>query len=403
MTAFWLAAGVLLLAALALLLIPALRGHRAQAEEDRTALNVALYQERIAELETQHAAGALDAAQLEAGRSEAARELLADTDQAAPQASRGLGRGLPLLMALLVPAAGLGLYLHWGASDAVRLTQQLASAPQSLEEMTARLEATVKAQPDAAEAWYFLGRSYMNQQRPADAAKAFERAVEVAGRHPELLGQWAQALYFASGKQFSETVRSLGEEALAGDPQEVTTLGLFGIVAFEAQRYADAVRYWERLANMLEANDPSRQAIEGGIARAREQLAARGEAQPEPEPEAAAAPVELKVRVSLAAELADQVLPSDTVFVFARAASGPPMPLAAKRLTVADLPAEVSLSDADAMMPQLRLSSFPEVQLVARISRAGSPTDGEWFGDLPPLSSAESSVQTLVIDTPEVQ
>ncbi len=401
MTAFWLAAGVLLLAALALLLIPALRGHRAQAEEDRTALNVALYQERIAELETQHAAGALDAAQLEAGRSEAARELLADTDQAAPQASRGLGRGLPLLMALLVPAAGLGLYLHWGASDAVRLTQQLASAPQSLEEMTARLEATVKAQPDAAEAWYFLGRSYMNQQRPADAAKAFERAVEVAGRHPELLGQWAQALYFASGKQFSETVRSLGEEALAGDPQEVTTLGLFGIVAFEAQRYADAVRYWERLANMLEANDPSRQAIEGGIARAREQLAARGEAQPEPE--AAAAPVELKVRVSLAAELADQVLPSDTVFVFARAASGPPMPLAAKRLTVADLPAEVSLSDADAMMPQLRLSGFPEVQLVARISRAGSPTDGEWFGDLPPLSSAESSVQTLVIDTPEVQ
>lgn len=401
MTDFWLAAAVLLFAALALMLIPVLRGHRAQAEEDRTALNVALYQERVAELDAQHAAGALDAAQLEAGRSEAARELLADTDQVAPQASRRLGRGLPLLMALLVPAAALGLYLHWGASDALQLTQQLASPPQSLKEMTERLEATVKAQPDAAEAWYFLGRSYMNQQRPQDAANAFERAVEVAGRHPELLGQWAQALYFAGGQQFTEQVRSLGEEALQADPQEVTTLGLFGIAAFEEQRYADAVRYWERLASMLEASDPSRQAIEGGIARAREQLAARGEALPEPQ--VAAAPVELKVKVSLAAELADKVLPGDTVFVFARAASGPPMPLAAKRLTVADLPAEVSLSDSDAMMPQLKLSGFPEVQLVARISRAGSPTDGEWFGDLPPLSTAESSVQTLVIDTPEVQ
>ncbi len=399
MTAFWLGAGMLLLAALILLLVPVLRGRRAQTEEDRTALNVALYQERIAELDAQHAAGALDTAQLEAGRSEAARELLADAEQAAAT-QRSLGRALPLVIALLVPGAALGLYLHWGASDALQLTQQMASAPQSIEEMTARLEATVKAQPDAAEAWYFLGRTYMNQQRAADAAKAFERAVALAGRHPELLGQWAQALYFAAGKQFSDEIRQLGEEALAADPQDVTTLGLFGIAAFEDQRYADAVRYWERLASQLDAADPSRQAIEGGIARAREQLEARGEALPEP---AAAAPVELKVRVSLAAELADKVLPTDSVFVFARAASGPPMPLAARRLTVADLPAEVSLSDSDAMMPQLKLSGFPEVQLVARISRDGSPTDGEWFGDLPPVRTAESSAHVLVIDTPEVQ
>lgn len=400
MTAFWLGAGALLLAALVLLLVPVLRGRRAQAEEDRTALNVALYQERIAELAAQHAAGSLDAAQLEAGRSEAARELLADAEQA-EAAPRNLGRALPLVAALLVPAAALGLYLHWGASGVLQLSQELATAPQSVEEMTARLEATVKAQPDAAEAWYFLGRTYMNQQRPQDAAKAFERAVALAGRHPELLGQWAQAQYFAGQRQFSDEIRKLGEEALAADPQDVTTLGLFGIAAFEEQRYADAVRYWERLAGQLDAADPSRQAIEGGIARAREQLAARGE--PLPEPALAAAPVELKVRVSLAAELADKVQPSDSVFVFARAASGPPMPLAAKRLTVADLPAEVSLSDSDAMMPQLKLSNFPEVQLVARISRAGSPTDGEWFGDLPPLATGERGVQTLVIDTPEVQ
>src|SRR5690606_30729782 len=97
MTAFWLAAAVLLLAALAFLLIPLLRGRRAQAEEDRTALNVALYQERIAELDAQHAAGSLDAAQLEAGRSEAARELLDDAEQA-EAARRPLGRWLPLTL-----------------------------------------------------------------------------------------------------------------------------------------------------------------------------------------------------------------------------------------------------------------------------------------------------------------
>lgn len=400
MTAFWLASAVLLLAALAFLLIPLLRGRRAQAEEDRTALNVALYQERIAELEAQYLAGALDQPQLATGRAEAARELLADAEQG-EGARRSLGRWLPLALAVLVPVAALGLYLHWGASDALRLREQLAVAPKNMDEVVERLEATVRLQPDQAEAWYFLGRSYMSQQRPKDAAPAFARATELAGRQPELLGQWAQALYFAEGQKFTEQVRSLSEEALKLDPQEVTTLGLLGIAAFEEQRYADAMGYWQRLVAVLEPGDPSREAIEGGIARAREQLIARGEQVPEaPKPVAA---VQLKVKVSLAPELAGKVQPDDSLFVFARAASGPPMPLAAKRLKVADLPVEVSLSDADAMMPQLKLSNFAEIQLVARISRAGSPMAGEWIGQSGVLKTAEAGEQVLVIDQAEGQ
>lgn len=396
MIAFWLAAGALLLAALAFLLIPLLRGRRAQAEEDRTALNVALYQERIAELDAQHAAGALDTAQLEAGRAEAARELLADAEQAEAGARRALGRWLPLVLAVLVPLAALGLYLHWGASDALKLREEMATAPKSIEEMTARLETAVKAQPESAEAWYYLGRTYMAQQRASDAAPAFAKAVELAGRQPELLGQWAQALYFANGQKFTEQVRNLGEEALRLDPQESTTLGLLGIAAFEEQRFADAMRYWGRLVATLPADDAGRQAIEGGIARAREQLVARGE--PLPELPAAPAAVQLKVKVSLAPELAGKVQPDDSLFVFARAASGPPMPLAAKRLKVSDLPVEVSLSDSDAMMPQLKLSNFAEIRLVARISRAGNATSGEWIGQSEVLKTAEAGAQQLVID-----
>ena len=79
MTLFWLAAGLLLLIALAYLLLPIVRGRRAQTEEDRTALNVSLYQERLAELQAQYDAGTLSAEQLEAGKAEAGRELLEDT------------------------------------------------------------------------------------------------------------------------------------------------------------------------------------------------------------------------------------------------------------------------------------------------------------------------------------
>ncbi|MBF8668087.1 c-type cytochrome biogenesis protein CcmI [Pseudomonas putida] len=395
MIEFWLSAGLLLLAALSFLLIPILRGRGRQQEEDRTALNVALYQERVAELAAQQAAGVLDEAQMAKGRDEAARELLADTEGAETPRQGHLGKALPLLAALLVPLLALGLYLHFGAADKVELTQEFAEAPKSMEEMTARLERVVQAQPDSAEAVYFLGRAYMAEQRPADAARTFERAVALAGRQPELLGQWAQALYFAADKKWSPQLQALTDEALKADPNEVTSLGLRGIAAFEGERYQEAIDYWKRLLAQLPEGDTSRAALQGGIDRAAERLGVS--------PGQAEAPVaaRLKVRVELAAALKDKVKPDDTVFIFARASNGPPMPLAAKRVTVAQLPIEVELSDADAMMPQMKLSDFAEVQLVARVSRAGQPTHGEWIGQGTPLPSATQAIQHLTIDSPD--
>jgi len=396
MIEFWLCAGLLLLTALAFLLIPVLRGRKAQAEEDRTGLNVTLYQERLQDLHTQHAAGALSDEQLANGRDEAARELLADTEgvQAQPT-QRSLGSKIPLLAALLMPLLGYGLYQHWGAIADVERAQTFAAQPKTLEEMTARLEASVQSNPQSAESWYFLGRTYMAQERAADAAVAFERAIGVAGRESELLGQWAQALYFSGNKEWTPQLQALTDEALKADPAEVTSLGLLGIAAYERGEFQQAIGHWQQLVAVLPAEDPSRMAIQSGIERAREQLGT-----PAAEAEAAPAAREgLSVRVALADELQAKVQPGDAVFIFARAVSGPPMPLAVKRLSVADLPAEVSLSDSDAMMPQLKISGFEQVQLVARVSRSGNATAGEWIGSSQPLASKSTELQQLLIDS----
>lgn len=397
---FWLAAGLLLLVALSFLLIPVVRGRRAQSEEDRTALNVALYQERLAELQTQQQEGVLSAAQMDSGRAEAARELLADTEGGEAERVSKLGKPLPVLAAVLVPVLALALYLHFGAADKVELTREFAQPPGSLAQMTNRLERAVKAQPDSAESIYFLARTYMAQDRPADAAAMFERAVALAGRQPELLGQWAQALYFAGNKAWTPQIQALADEALKLDAKEVTSLGLMGINAFEGQHYQAAMDYWKRLLAVLPANDPSRSALEGGIARASDKLVQSG-GTPVEAPLATAQQARLRVRVSLSAALSGNVQPSDTVFIFARAVSWPPAPLAVKRVTVADLPVDVELTDADAMMPQLKLSNFPEVQLVARVSRAGQPTSGEWIGRSQPLPSNVTARQALTIDSPD--
>ncbi len=387
---FWIAAILLLLMAPAFLLFPLLRGRRTQTEEDRTALNVALYEERLAELEAQRTAGTLSAEQQEAGRIEAARELLADTHHDTAVRPLSLGRMVPWATVLLVPLFAFGLYLHWGASDKLELARRFAEQPKTIEEMTARLEEAVRVQPDSAEGWYFLGRTYMAQERPVDGARAFEQAARLAGRPPEILGQWAQALYFAGGKHWTAQMQALTDEALAGDPTEVTSLGLLGIAAFEAKHFAEAAGYWERLAALLPEGDPSRAVILSSVARARKQGEAAGTA--------LSGQVELKVSVALAPELAGKVRSDDSVFVFARAVSGPPMPLAVERLRVADLPAQVALSDADAMTPQLRLSNFAEVQLVARVSRSGSPTSGDWIGRLDAVSAKASGEYALTID-----
>lgn len=108
----------------------------------------------------------------------------------------------------------------------------------------------------------------------------------------------------------------------------------------------------------------------------------------------------IDLEVSLSPELADQTSPTAVVFVYAKAASGPPMPLAAQRLRVADLPVRLRLDDSMAMMPQMRLSAFPEVIVGARISRSGqaTPQSGDLEGETGPMSSNPTAPVSVTID-----
>jgi cytochrome c-type biogenesis protein CcmH len=111
--------------------------------------------------------------------------------------------------------------------------------------------------------------------------------------------------------------------------------------------------------------------------------------------------VGIEVEVSLAPELAAQVAPEDTLFVFARAAQGSPMPLAVQRRQVKDLPLKLRLDDSMALQPQLRLSAFPQVLVGARISKAGSatPQSGDLQGEVAPVASGQPGTVKVKIDT----
>ena len=113
---------------------------------------------------------------------------------------------------------------------------------------------------------------------------------------------------------------------------------------------------------------------------------------------ATAAATALKVTVSLSPALARKVAPNDVVFVFARAASGPRMPLAIVRLHVKDLPTTVVLDDSQGMNPQMKLSSAPEVIVVARVSKSGMADvqDGDLEGVSAPVASGTKTVSISI-------
>ena len=394
---FWFSAAALLAVAVAVVVWPLWR-RRSNERVDRTALNVALYEERVAELQAQQRAGDLTESQAQGAQQEASRLLLEDTAAADAQRAPLTRRvaGLLLAAALLLPLAVVGLYQLWGNSDGLALYREMQETPQvaNLEELIDRTERVVEIQPTNGEAWYMLGRAYMSAQRPADAVQAFGNSLNQIGEAPDVLAQLAQARYFANGNQLdTESVAAL-DKALELQPSNPTALGLLGIAAFEAGDYSGSIGYWQRLLDATEPGSQGAQAIQGGIDRARERIAAAGET-PVAEPDQGPA---ISLRVSVAPELMAQLDPNSSVFVFARDPNGPPMPLIAKRLTLSQLPLDITLSKTDAMLPGVTLSADQALQLVARVSPTGDARQGTHLGQLDDVHAGSDEQLQLVID-----
>ena len=100
----------------------------------------------------------------------------------------------------------------------------------------------------------------------------------------------------------------------------------------------------------------------------------------------------------MAPALASRVAPGDTLFVFARAAEGPRMPLAILKRSAAELPLSFTLDDSMAMSPELKLSSATELRIEARVSRSGDAIakPGDLTGELSPVKPGAKGLQLSI-------
>lgn len=382
MTVFWILVGAMVLIGLALVAPALLRPAREADAASRTEQNVAIARQRLSELESEHAAGALDDASFEQARRELelnlADELVDERPQRAPG---GGGRALLVALAVALPAATVALYLHLGAPEHLQVSgpgqpRTASTNPHaaqgetpSVEELVARLEQRLREEPNNPDGWFMLGRTKMSLGRYEEAATAFEKTLELVGEHPSILVALADSIAMTQSGRISGRPAELVQRALAVSPDDVTALWLAGQAAQEQGDAARALEYWRRAEAGLQDQPQLLTELRGMIAEVERASGIESQAVAAP----AAAGPSLELDVSLDPELADRVEADDTVFIFARAEQGPPMPLAAAKLRARDLPARVTLDDSMAMMPQMKLSMFDRVKVGARVSRSGQP------------------------------
>jgi cytochrome c-type biogenesis protein CcmH len=377
MILFWVIGAALAAAALVLVLRPLLFTKR-QAQISRGEANVSIYRDQLRELDADLASGMLAQADYERARAELEARVLQDVveEAAAPRSRSALS--LTVTLALAVPLCAAVLYIAVGNPSAID------SPAVQLQTMVERLAAHLRENPDDSAGWKLLGRAYASLERFPEAADAYAKAAVRAPRDAQLLADFAEALAMARGRSLEGEPEQLVARALELEPQNLKALALAGTAAFARKDYAAAAARWEKMLPLVAADSEDARSIQASVDEAKSLMEKR----------------ELKGTVSLSAQLKAKAAPEDTVFIFARAAEGPPMPLAVLRKHVRDLPLAFSLDDSMAMAPGMRLSGFPRVIVAARVSKSGeaAPRPGDLQGSSAPVANDAEGV-SVVIDS----
>lgn len=436
MTIFWTLVAALSVLALTLVL-PVLIKRRPGAVPVSGASarlsTIAILRDQRSQLDAELEAGTLDAEQHRAGCEEIERRVLEEAEGSAggvaPAAGVALGATprawkTALALGLGVPLLAIGIYGQLGAPQAID-ARPAAVATSGADELTvAQVEKLVQtlaermeAKPDDVQGWTLLARTYATMQRFAEADKAYSRATALAPQDAQLLIDHADVRAMLQGQRLAGEPARMIARALELDPKNVKGLALAGGVAYEAGDNPQAVHYWKLARDLTPPGSEFADNLTKGIEQAQAGAPSDAGAPPAPSeggapaaagaggsatgPEASkAAASRITGQASLSPSLASKVAPTDTVFIFARAAEGPRMPLAIVRRTVADLPITFTLDGTMAMSPEMSLSRFPVVVVGARVSKSGNamPSPGDLTGQVANVKVGTEGLN-IVIDT----
>jgi cytochrome c-type biogenesis protein CcmH len=407
--AFWVVAGLMMAVGLVFVMPTLLRrGDRRHPAAEKLA-HVTIFNQQLEELEADLAKGVLSPEDHEQGRIELEQRLLDETSADAKVSTFAPLKGwrrflLPAMLLIGLPAIVVGLYYQVGSPQWLSLDAPMAAGtPHQVDQkqvqiMASRLVARLQKNPDDADGWVMLAKSYGMMQRYSDSAAAFGKAAELSPNSAQMLADYADAQAMAQGGRFEGKPADTINQALRVDPNHPKVLALAGSAAFETKSYATAVDFWQRLLTRIPEDSPFAVSIRNSINEAQQRGGLVAAAHVAALARSKAASV-VKGVARLIPELKDKASPTDTVFIYASAPEGgPKMPLAVLKKQVKDLPLTFALDDSMAMVPQMKVSNFKQVVIGALISKSG--TAKRQTGDLvsapTPANVGDSNIDLVI-------
>ena len=390
MMIFWIICASMLVIALLFVMLPLWLGNLKNNNVERDSANLEIFRDQIAEMDADLRNGLLTQDMYDQGKRELQSRLVdevGETSAASTVAVRNPLKVLALALAVIFPLSAVGLYWQIGNRHALLQQESNVSSDQFASVRSApalkALEEKVAAKPEDADSLFQLARSYAELERFTDAVQAYDKLTQLIPNEAQLWADYADVLAMASGKTLVGTPTKLLDKALALEPDNFKALALSGSAAMERGDYAGAVRHWEQLLKLIPKDNENAKIVESGIQNARVLLAQKTggkipaltrESAPREETQTVQAGKEaISGTVVLSSAIKAQASPEDTLFVLVRAAQGPKMPLAIVRKQVKDLPLKFTLDDSTAMSPQMKMSNFDQVVVIAKISKSGNP------------------------------
>lgn len=345
---------------------------RRQQDQQRTRLDVnrELYEQRKLELVQERDDGYLTAEAYSRANAELDKRFVTENSELEHLHDQQVGRSiwLPAVLLVVMTLVLYGLFGSWSlqrqADQALAQLPELGqkvladssaqTTPEELETFALGLRQRLAKEPDDAVAWLVYARVMTAMAQLEQAIDAYEKSLELEPSRTGTLLSYAQLLIQTGDESFMPQAAQMLQQVLQQQPDNQEALSLLGFVAFQRGDWDMAVTAWELLLELIPPTDERYQPVSAAVADAKQQLTA--------------AQQQLTVTIEVAAAVQEQIPEGATLFVYVRAPEGPGMPAAVVRQPVSDFPVTVTLSDANAMLPDYRLSQLNQWQVMARIS-----------------------------------
>ena len=345
---------------------------RRQRDQQRTRLDVnrELYEQRKLELVQEREDGLLTDNAFERANAELDKRFVTENSELEQLHDQQVGRNiwLPAVLLVVLTIVLYSLFGSWSlqrqADEAVQALPELGkkvltndsaqTTREELETFALGLRQRLAREPNDAVAWLVYARSMTALGQLEQAIEAYKKSLQIEPNRIGTLLGYTQLLLQTGDESLMPEAASLLRRVLEQEPSNQEGLSLLGFVAFQRGDWQQAITAWELLLQQIPETDERYQPVATAVADAKQRLQATE--------------LELTVTVDVA-EASKALIPEGaTLFVYVRAAEGPGMPAAVVRQPVTEFPVTVTLSDANAMLPDYRMSQLNQWQVMARIS-----------------------------------